>query len=164
MLSTTPRTGPALRSGTRIHINGNGFFHSTYAQCRFGSFEVPALFVSSTEIICYTPSLPYHEELSWLKLSDHTYGYFQGDRQMLQLIPTAHHYPLYLSRLVQVEVTMNPMLKRIMDSGVKYRTLYGQQVSLIWGRRDVCGVHSDICVLTKVFLFLECALLDMYVT
>ena len=50
---------PALASvegGTKVHVHGAGFYHSSEARCRFGTVEtVPARFLSLTELVCKTP-------------------------------------------------------------------------------------------------------------
>ena len=54
--SIHPSVGPSS-GGTRLTISGVHFTHTAYLMCRIGHTEVPASFVSSTELLCTTPIL-----------------------------------------------------------------------------------------------------------
>lgn len=96
-----PLAGPAEGAGTQVHFLGTNFINLTTIMCKFDQTPVPAIFVSVNEIICMTPSLFTSKDLSWEKLSNHS------NRPNSKIFPEAHIYPLYLSKLVQVEVSMN---------------------------------------------------------
>ena len=56
LLSVTPPTGPE-GGGTRLRIHGKGFVPTPSMACRFdaeSSASIPAIFISSTEIVCVT--------------------------------------------------------------------------------------------------------------
>jgi len=50
-----PMQGP-LGGGTLVKVTGNQFVASSKARCRFGTDEVPARFVSASEVQCYSPA------------------------------------------------------------------------------------------------------------
>ncbi len=96
-----PVSGPAWSAGSRVQLFGSNFINSTAAMCKFHQSHVPAKYVSENEIECITPALFSSKDLNWEKLTDHTNGLD------LALFPGAHDYPLFASKSVQVEVTMN---------------------------------------------------------
>lgn len=96
-----PLSGPAKFAGSRVQFVGTNFMNSSSAVCKFHETLVPAKFISKQEIVCFTPALFSHDELSWEKLSNQTH------KEHSIIFPQAHDYPLYLSRSVKVEVSMN---------------------------------------------------------
>ena len=51
----TPVSGPGEVAGTEVHIYGENFANISTLTCRFSDTNVPGEYVSSKEIICYTP-------------------------------------------------------------------------------------------------------------
>jgi len=115
----TPVSGPAVASGTPVTVYGNGFVNTTLLVCRFGGSVVPAVYKSSHEVLCYTPPLhPNSGGLSWTALSEQRSRHPDPFTGSNLLFPTAHFYPLYLCRLVGVEVSNNG--QDFTDSGITY--------------------------------------------
>jgi hypothetical protein len=54
VIAVTPSRGP-VTGGTKVTVTGSGFEQSRYLRCRFKDVLVPAIFVSSSVIICHTP-------------------------------------------------------------------------------------------------------------
>lgn len=114
-----PVSGPAYAAGTEVTLYGNGFVNTTLLVCRFGHTVVPAIFKSSSEIICRTP--PLHPDscgLKWLSLSEQRNRNPDPLTGSRLLFPSAHPYPLYLCRLVTVEVSSNG--QDFTGSGINY--------------------------------------------
>merc|ERR1719261_253289 len=53
--SIEPKEGP-LHGGTVVRVHGNQFMASAKSRCRFGVNEVPARFISVTELECFSPA------------------------------------------------------------------------------------------------------------
>lgn len=53
--SVAPAIGP-VAGGTPVHVHGTNFVANAFVRCRFGVVEVPATYLSSTEIICHAPA------------------------------------------------------------------------------------------------------------
>ena len=51
----TPVSGPGEAAGTEVHVYGENFVNISTLTCRFSDTDVPAVYISSREIICYTP-------------------------------------------------------------------------------------------------------------
>ncbi len=101
-----PVSGPSL-GGTLVTVLGTSFANTTELACRFGySDPVKAVFVSPQEIVCISPPIP-PSDLEWLALSEQHQRYPNPLHGHTQLFPDSHHYPLYLQRLVGIEVTAN---------------------------------------------------------
>ena len=118
-----PVHGPAVAAGTRITVFGDGFVNTSHLQCRFGADSVPATYKSDREITCDTPPLDETDDdgsgrMTWRALSEQYNRYPDPLHGSRRLFPTAHYYPLYLSRLVAVEVSNNG--QDWTDSGITY--------------------------------------------
>jgi len=131
-----PVSGPAQTAGTRVTVYGDGFVNSSLLQCRFGADVVPAEYISDHEITCDTPPLdeepisPYADAekhpgtgdgsgaMTWTALSEQYTRYPDPMHRSRKLFPEAHHYPLYLSQLVAVEVSNNA--QDWTDSGITF--------------------------------------------
>eukprot|EP00605_Chrysophyceae_sp_TOSAG23-4_P003050 GSChrysophyteH1.ASY1.ANO1.3355.1 assembled CDS len=114
----SPVSGPAVVAGTQVQVYGSGFINSTSLTCRFGWTNAPGVYVSSNYIVCPTPRLDegLSGGMSWTALSEQFNRYrdpkyqntvFRDTEDPTALFPGAYFYPLYLSRLVTVEVSNN---------------------------------------------------------
>jgi hypothetical protein len=123
-----PVSGPAKVAGTSVHVYGRNFVNSSLLTCRFGPQLVPARFVSSSLILCRSPVSNF--DLTWKDLSTQAnrdpdpkhrnmsmgrIGWSGGSEK---LFPYAHHYPLYLSKLVSLEISNNA--QDYTASGIRY--------------------------------------------
>ncbi|KAJ1403425.1 hypothetical protein B484DRAFT_405099, partial [Ochromonadaceae sp. CCMP2298] len=111
-----------------VSIYGSGFVNTTYLTCRFGGTVTYGQYVSSNYITCLTP--PLDEQASggmatsalseqFNRLPDPIHLPLQlAGKNQLKLFPTAHNYPLFLQRLVNVEVSNNN--QDYTDSGINY--------------------------------------------
>ena len=54
VLSATPASGPA-RGGTAVVVQGESFVFSQALTCRFGTLDVAASYLSSSELLCVAP-------------------------------------------------------------------------------------------------------------
>ena len=125
-----PVSGPATVAGTAVHVYGRNFVNSSLLTCRFGPQLVPAMFVRSDLILCRSPSSNF--DLTWKDLSTQanrdsdpkhvrnnvqagSIGWSGGSEK---LFPTAHHYPLYLSKLVSLEISNNA--QDYTSSGIRF--------------------------------------------
>ena len=138
-----PVAGPAASADTMVAVYGSGFVNSTYLTCRFGATLTYATYVSSNYIICPTPALDgvfkngtdgSSGGLQWLALSEQfsrwpdptvsstqrvsTIVGWNVDGPRTRLFPSAWNYPLYLSRLVMVEISNNQ--QDFTNSGITY--------------------------------------------
>ena len=138
-----PVAGPAAAADTMVAVYGSGFVNSTYLTCRFGATLTYATYVSSNYIICPTPALDgilkngtggNSGGLQWLALSEQfsrwpdptvsstrrvsTIVGWNVDGPRTRLFPSAWNYPLYLCRLVMVEISNNQ--QDFTDSGITY--------------------------------------------
>lgn len=118
-----PVHGPAVKAGTRVTIFGDGFVNNSLLQCRFGADTAPAVYRSDHEITCDTPPLDESDDngsgrMTWRALSEQYNRYPDPLHGSRRLFPSAHYYPLYLSRLVAVEVTNNG--QDWTDSGITF--------------------------------------------
>jgi hypothetical protein len=59
VLSIKPTNGP-IEGGTEVTVLGYNFIYATDLLCQFGSIDVPALFVSSSEVRCVSPKRSNH--------------------------------------------------------------------------------------------------------
>eukprot|EP00941_MAST-03F_sp_MAST-3F-sp1_P003443 g3443.t1 len=112
----TPVSGPATAAGTKVTVYGRNFVNSTSLACRFGNYEVPGEFISNKEVNCYTPQSD--TGLSWKDISVQANRHvdpFHGSRL---LFPDAHYFPIYLSKLVSVEMSNNG--HSFTDSGITF--------------------------------------------
>lgn len=115
----TPISGPAVAAGTPVTVYGHGFINTTRLTCRFGATVVPATFRSGSEILCHTPPLhPDSGGLTWTALSEQRNRHPDPVHGSRLLFPGANFYPLYLSRLVSVEVSNNA--QDYTDSGITF--------------------------------------------
>jgi hypothetical protein len=57
LFDAQPAQGP-VEGGTKVIVVGSNFNNTGNITCRFGKREVPAKFVSSSEIACKSPSVP----------------------------------------------------------------------------------------------------------
>ena len=114
-----PVSGPTEAAGTEVTIFGNGFVNTSLLVCRFGYTVVPAHYKSDRKIMCETPPLsPESHGMSFTALSEQRNRHhdpYHGERH---LFPNAHFYPLYLCRLVTVEVSNNG--QDFTDSGINF--------------------------------------------
>ena len=55
VLSISPQSGP-VTGGTTVKIRASNVVFSGHLKCRFGSHDVPASFVSATELACVSPA------------------------------------------------------------------------------------------------------------
>ena len=127
-----PVSGPARAAGTLVSVYGSGFVNSSLLTCRFGGTSVFGRFVSSNYVICPAPVLNeaasggmHYEALSEVFNAypdpvNYLLGLTGGNRN--KLFPSAYFYPLYLSRLVTVEISNNN--QDFTFSGISY--LYQQ--------------------------------------
>eukprot|EP00940_MAST-03C_sp_MAST-3C-sp2_P001609 g1609.t1 len=151
-----PVSGPARYAGTAVHVYGRNFINSTQLMCRFGPQLVPGQFVASNEIICSTPSSAYN--LTWKDLSTQAnrdpnpahmranvsvgrIGWSGGSEK---LFPGAYHYPLYLSKLVSVEVSNNA--QDFTDSGIRF--LYQKDAEI----HSITPTHGLDTARTPIFV------------
>jgi hypothetical protein len=119
MARLAPVSGPAVAAGTPVTIYGNGFVNTSLLTCRFGRTVVPASFRSSSEILCHTPPLhPDSGGLTWTALSEQRNRHPDPRTGSRLLFPEAHFYPLYLCRLVSVEISNNG--QDYTDSGITF--------------------------------------------
>ena len=133
MVQLDPVSGPADAAGTEMRIYGGNFLNTSTLSCRVADVTVPAEYVSDTEVICYTPPCLNSYtggrcKMMYQPLSAHQNKGRKDPRTgSLKLFPTAHYYPLYLSKLVPVEVSNNA--QDFTDSG--FRFLYQQDARII---------------------------------
>jgi hypothetical protein len=134
-----PPSGPAIAAGTIVNVFGTGFTNTTFLTCRFGGTKSVGLYVSSNYIQCPTPPLDLVASggLKYSALSeqfnrypDPAYAYLnlQG-KNKLKLFPEAHGVPLYLQRLVTVEVSNNN--QDFTHSGINFLYQYDAYVTSV---------------------------------
>ncbi len=112
-----PVSGPS-QGGTLVTVFGTSFVNSTRLSCRFGySIPMEAVFVSPQEIVCISPPIS-SSDLEWTALSEQHQQYPNPLHGHTQLFPDSHPYPLYLQRLVGIEVTANG--RDFTNSGITY--------------------------------------------
>jgi hypothetical protein len=111
----TPISGPVPSAGSEVTVYGRNFINMTTLACRFGQQTVPARFRSPTELSCFTPS---NVDLTWKDISVQANRMPDPHHGSRLLFPSAHFYPLYLSKLVRVEVTNNG--QDFTDSGIVF--------------------------------------------
>lgn len=59
-----PRSGPTT-GGTRVVVSGQNFLETNETKCKFGTIEMPATFLrSSNQIVCLAPRCCYDDQLS----------------------------------------------------------------------------------------------------
>lgn len=95
----SPMSGPLIQAGNLVHIYGKNFLNLTSSVCSFGGHSVVSTFVSSREITCIVPALDTPNKATWKALSDY--------KQYGQLFNSAHTFPFYKSKLVDVTVSLN---------------------------------------------------------
>ena len=128
-----PVSGPARVAGTSVNIYGSGFINTTSLTCRFGRTNTKAYYVSSNYIVCPSPQLDegLSGGMTWTALSEqfnrvrdpkYQNTIFGEGQRAEALFPGAYFYPLYLSRLVTVEISNNN--QDFTDSGINF--LYQQ--------------------------------------
>jgi hypothetical protein len=125
-----PVSGPALAAGTAVTVRGTGFFNSSLLSCRFGDIAVPAIYISLTEIKCYTP--PITEGLKWERLVDHVTTYPHPIMGSRRLFPSAAVFPFFLSRLVAVDVSDNA--QEYTQSGLRFLYQADARVEAVFPR------------------------------
>lgn len=126
----TPISGPTLAAGTPVSVYGHGFINTTLLTCRFGETVVPATFRSGSEIICHSPPLhPDSGGLTWTALSEQRNRHPDPVHGSPLLFPGANFYPLYLSRLVSVEVSNNA--QDFSDSGITFLYMADAEVTAV---------------------------------
>jgi hypothetical protein len=112
--------GPARRGQTEVNVYGSGFVNTTLLTCRFGYGITIAKFITSSYIICPTPPLLDENGddgvMIYTALTEQfnrypdpyvISNYHVTGKTSSALFPEAHFYPLYLGRLVTVEVSNN---------------------------------------------------------
>lgn len=119
--SIHPTCGPAKQAGTKVNVQGDNFVNSTSLRCRFGTSVVPAVFVSSSQMYCYTPPTEDADQ-SWLTLPDQKH-----ERTMKQLFLSSHAYPRYSGKLASFEITNNG--QDFTDSGSMF--LYQADINVV---------------------------------
>jgi hypothetical protein len=102
--SIYPYHGPLYSAGTTVIIKGTGFVNTGANVCRFGLTIVPATVITNDELLCETPILDF--EFQRLPLSSHNF-HLNSDNNTAPIFPLAHSYPFYLSKQVDVQVSMN---------------------------------------------------------
>jgi hypothetical protein len=129
MSRISPVCGPAVVAGTPVSVYGSGFINTTSLTCRFGLTNTRGVYVSSSYIICPSPRLDdtLSGGMSWTALSEqfnrdqdpkyNSMTFSVSDRPE-RLFPGAYFYPLYLSRLVTVEISNNN--QDFTDSGINF--------------------------------------------
>ncbi len=122
--SLYPVSGPSIRTGKDICLFGSNFFNSSQMVCKFGSVLVPAQYVTPHEIRCKPPPLLGRNDLQWVPLTSHHIS--RKGTHSYPLIPDVLHYPLYLSKLVDVEVALNA--QDFTRSGTRY--LYQDDITV----------------------------------
>ena len=120
----SPILGPT-KFGTKVVVEGEGFWESPDAACVFGRTIVPAVVLDSGRMSCDTPPLRQQDALVWSALDGHRRS--TEALAMSKLFPDAHSYPYYLSKLVRVEVSMNR--RDFTRSGQKF--LYQEEASVL---------------------------------
>jgi hypothetical protein len=140
-----PVAGPARAAGTAVTIYGAGWVNTTLLTCRFGALHVPATFISSTRLTCEAPPLRFDSTLkagnahqshvndhgpgappapntgspmTWMPLTAHRNRVPDPWHGSVRLFPLAHYHPLFLSKLVAVEVSANG--QDFTDSGTTF--------------------------------------------
>jgi hypothetical protein len=170
----TPVSGPANSAGTRVVVRGAAFLNTSLLLCRFGLAEVPAIYRSSTEIVCESPPLSANvgglqysalSEQYHHRLRDHEERFgsdadFEGWsppyrqdpkwRHRERLFPAAHHYPLYSQRLVSLEVTNNG--QDYSDSGMAYLYQADAEVHTITPREGRDSATTPLFITGKHFV------------
>ena len=101
-----PTSGPSTNAGTTVRIYGSSFFNSSVSICSFNNYHVPARFISSEEINCRSPPIVQRSQLNWKSLIEHKF-HVSNEKFDSRIFEHAHGYPLYLSKLVEVKVSMN---------------------------------------------------------
>ena len=95
----SPMSGPLIQVGNLVHIYGKNFLNLTSSVCSFGGHSVVSTFVSSREITCRVPALDAPSKATWKPLSDY--------KQHGKLFTSAHTFPFFKSKLVDVTVSLN---------------------------------------------------------
>ena len=131
MTSIHPVSGPAWAAGTALHVYGGGFINTSTLSCRLADTTVPADYVSDTEIICYTPPCLNSYtggkcHMSFQPLNAHEQRIRIPSTGSVRLFPTAHYFPLFYSKLVNVETSNN--FQDFTDSGIRY--LYQEDATI----------------------------------
>ena len=125
--SIHPISGPSSNAGNIVNIIGSNFFNSSNMVCKFDTVIVPAHFRTSQEIRCAVPPLLDKKSgLQWEALTMHRNYDANKSIQSKNLIVDAHNFPLFLSKLVNVEVAMNA--QNYTNSGIKY--LYQDDIKI----------------------------------
>ena len=110
--------GPGVTAGTPVTVFGDGFLNTSLLMCRFGNTVAPGIYVDDRRIICPTP--PYNVDdngpMRATALSEQYNRYRDPYNKDLvstrltntrRLFPGAHYYPMYISRLVEVDISNN---------------------------------------------------------
>jgi len=96
----SPIAGPRVNAGTEISIYGKNFANTASLSCRFDiTMVVPAVYVNPTVVRCRTP--PNNNTFGYLALDEHSH------QDGSQMFPLSHSFPLYHSRLVDLEISNN---------------------------------------------------------
>eukprot|EP00949_MAST-11_sp_MAST-11-sp1_P005202 g5202.t1 len=119
----TPVSGPAVTAGTEIHVYGENFVNASTLTCRFADTTVPATFLSPREMVCYTPPCQSSYtggdcNMVWQPLSSHQHREIDPSTGSRKLFPVAHYYPLFLSKIVPMEISINA--QDFTDSGIRF--------------------------------------------
>ena len=56
--SIWPRSGEAIRGGTKVHVRGSFFFDQTHLGCSFGDTLVRGTYINNSMLTCVSPSRP----------------------------------------------------------------------------------------------------------
>ncbi len=137
-----PVSGPSL-GGTLVTVFGTSFVNTTGLSCRFGYADpVEAVFISPQEIVCISPPIP-SSDLEWTALPEQGQQYPNPIHGHTQLFPNSHPYPLYLQRLVGIEVTANG--RDFTNSGVAFLYQAPAQVLSVVGMFPIF-VHGSMFV------------------
>jgi hypothetical protein len=170
-----PVAGPASAADTVVSVYGAGFVNSTYLTCRFGATLTYATFISSNYIQCPTPALDgifsngsdgRSGGMQWLALSEQFSRLpdpkvslvprvsgivgWNVDGPRNRLFPSAWNYPLYLSRLVSVEVSNNN--QDFTDSGITFLYQADATVTAITPTSGFINAATPLVVLGRHFV------------
>jgi len=152
----SPVSGPAIRAGTEVAVYGKGFINSTSLTCRFGRTVTVGRFVSANYMICPTPQLDV--PMSYTALSEQFNRIpdpIYANRNLSTLIarrlfPDAYPVPLYLSRLVTVEISNN--MQDFTYSGVNFLYQVDAVIESILPNRGWVGTPAAIAIKGQNFV------------
>lgn len=148
--SLFPPSGPALSAGTEVIIRGYYFINSSSLSCRFANVTTGAIYISSTEIMCRSPTL-----LGTVLVGDDVNG--GGLSWTEDTYPVTYFYPRNLVKLVSVEVSNNA--QEFTSSGLMFLYQADAIVSGLFPPSGFLEESNPVAVLGNNFVnstFLRC--------